>query len=218
MVGRTASAKGWMSMRHRNRGIAASFLTIVAVALVGCTANPVAATVVPSTKAVVAPSVSATPSPTAAAADGVLAIDPAKAKTVTISCSDLVPDSTITAFGTEFAAVDGYTPKAGSPTAEIADANGTACEWMDPSTGSTLAVAVAHPGATDLLNLKNTLVDISNSVPTYGEEAYFQLASGTGEVDAFHGKYWIVAISPDFYEPGDASAVISAVDDAIDAR
>lgn len=210
-------------MRHRNRALAAAVPAILGIALVamtlgGCTANPVAAKVVPSTRAATTQTRSAAPVPSASATVSPLAISAAKASPVAIGCSALVPDAAIAAFGAQFRTAADYTPPAGSAAAEMLAANGTACEWKDAASSSTLQVAVAHPGASDLLRLKNTLVDQSNSVPTYGEEAYFQLGGGVGEVDAFHGKYWIVAVSPDFYEPGDASGIISAVGDAIDAQ
>ena len=205
-----------MPIPLRNPGVTAAAVLLVAVGLAGCTANPVAATVVPTTKA--APHPSPAISRSASAAVDPLGIDVAKAKTVHLDCSTLVPDSAVTAFDSKYTSEAGYLPKPGSSAASIVAAKGTACGWQDSSSGSTLQVAVARPSAADLLTLKNTLVDTSNSVPTYGEEAYFKVTDSVGEVDAFHGAYWILAISPDFFEPGDASEVIAAVGNALDKR
>ena len=48
-------------------------------------------------------------------------------------------------------------------------------------------------------------------MPTYGVEAYFQVASGVGEVQAFSGPYWIMAISTAFTEPGEVAPIMTAV-------
>ena len=53
-------------------------------------------------------------------------------------------------------------------------------------------------------------------VPTYGEEAYFSVGDdGIGVAQVFQGPYWIVAASPVFFEPGDATEIVQSVIDAL---
>ena len=49
------------------------------------------------------------------------------------------------------------------------------------------------------------------SVPTYGGVDYFEMKDGIGTANVFSGDYWIVARSVEFFEPGDAESLITAV-------
>jgi hypothetical protein len=111
--------------------------------------------------------------------------------------------------------VQNYSPATGSPASRLAAIGGTVCGWRDAGTGHLLEVAVAQPSPDDDLALKNDLVERSNSVPTYGEEAYFQVVDKVGEVDAFPDVHWVFAASPDLYEPGDATGIVNAVGQAL---
>ena len=43
-------------------------------------------------------------------------------------------------------------------------------------------------------------------VPTYGDEAYFSVdGAASASAQVFQGPFWIVAESPVFFEPGDAT-------------
>ena len=64
--------------------------------------------------------------------------------------------------------------------------------------------------------LKNAAFDDSQMVPTYGEEASFSVGDdGIGVAQVFQGPYWIVAASPVFFEPGDATEIVQSVIDAL---
>jgi hypothetical protein len=184
----------------------------VAFAVAGCTSSPVgsrvtqAPTSAPTASAPTAHPVS-TPPPTPTTSG---------AKPVKVACADLVPPAVAAGLAPGYAPVPGYVPAADSPVAHLAALGGTACAWKDAKTGHVLEVAVAHPSAADALALKNDLVERSNSVPTYHEEAYFTTSNGVGEVDDFHGPFWIVASSRDLFEPGDASGIIAAADAQLD--
>lgn len=190
----------------------------VAAALAGCTSSPVGHTVsAQPTRAASAPATAAaptahpvaTPAPTPQASGST---------PVHLACADLVPPAVAQGLAKGYAPVPGYTPAPDSPVAHLAALDGTVCAWQDASTGHMLEVAVAQPSPADDLALKNDLVERSNSVPTYHEEAYFQVTNGVGEVDDFHGPYWMVASSQDLYEPGDAAQLVAAVDAALDKR
>ena len=72
---------------------------------------------------------------------------------------------------------------AGTPTARLEDMNGTTCRWTTTA-GDVLEVGVAKQGAEDATALKNDLVERSQSVPTYGGEAYFKVVDSTKSVVA----------------------------------
>ena len=179
---------------------------ILAVLLTGCTSNPVAA------------HVSRTSAPRATRTTGPTATQPppptqdAKAATpIALNCAELVPDTVVQELSAGYQPIDGFTPAATSPAARLAAIGGTACGWRDAATGHLLEVAVAQPSPSDAEALKNDLVDRSHSVPTYGEEAYFDVTEKVGEVDAFRGPAWILARSPDLFEPGDAVDIVHSV-------
>jgi hypothetical protein len=187
---------------RRTAQIAAALLALGALA--GCTSNPVAArptspppSVVPTSPAPVTPT---TPPPTQVAAD---------ATPVSIKCHTLVPTSVVTQLDPAFTTVKGWTPAAGTPSARLAALNGTTCDWTTTG-GDVLEVSVAKPSAADATALKNDLVLRSQSVPTFGGEAYFQVVDHVGQADVFRGRTWVFLRSNKFFEPGDASAVVAA--------
>jgi hypothetical protein len=207
---------------RRARPIVVSALALgMTIAVAGCTSSPVGKTVTAAPTR--AASASASVAPTAAAPTQHPMTTPpptprsSGATPIAVACATLVPAATAHGVAPGYEPVQGFTAPADSPTAKLAALGGTVCAWRDATTGHELQVAVAHPSASDSLALKNDLVERSNSVPTYREEAYFQVSGGAGEVDDFHGPFWIVATSPDLYEPGDAAGLVAGVDVALDA-
>jgi hypothetical protein len=192
---------------------------LAAVALAGCTSTPVGARyTTPATRSdVAAASSAAKPTARATAQAPPPTQDVALATPVGIPCDTLVPASVLTGFRVGYAPVAHPSLTAGTDAARIQRLGGTVCEWKDASTGHIVRVAVARPGPTDLLALKNDLVDRSNSVPTYGVEGYFRPAKAGGISDAFPGPYWVHASSQDFYEPGDAIPFVAAARTAVGA-
>lgn len=191
-----------MTTIRRTVTIAAALLTLGALA--GCTSNPVAEhsaspkpTVVASTPV---PATPTTPPPTQVAAD---------ATPVSIKCHTLVPTAVVQALDPDLTTVKGWTPAAGTPSARLADLNGTTCDWTTTA-GDLLEVSVAEPSANDSTALKNDLVLRSQSVPTFGGEAYFQVVDHVGQADVFRGRTWLFVRSNRFFEPGDASAIVAA--------
>ena len=191
--------------------VAAAAFAAVLVLLAGCTSSPVAPPAPPRTATYGpsgSPSATTKPAPSST---------PSDATPVTLKCAVLVPISVLASFRGDFVAAEPE-PEPGSDAARIAALQGRTCRWIDRTSNAVVEVSVAKPSKHDLLLLKNDLVERSNSVPTYGEEGYFQLVKKVGQVDAFHGRYWIAAASPLFFEPGDASGVIQAVGDALEGK
>ena len=200
-------------MRDARPIVAGALALGVALAVAGCTSSPVGHTVTAAptaaATAVVAPTPHAvsTPPPTPKASG---------ATPVEAPCAALVPLTVAQRIAPGYAPVTDWAPSADSPVAHLAALGGTVCAWKDATTGHVLEVAVARPSDADALALKNDLVERSNSVPTYHEEAYFQVSGGGGVVNDFHGPYWVLAWSPDLYEPGDAAGLIASVHSGLD--
>lgn len=186
-------------------------LLMGAAALTGCTSNPVGAVAAPRTQSPSAAASEAplpgpsTPPPTQHADD---------ATPVSVKCGKLLPKAVAQSLVPDLTRVKDWQPEAGSVAAQLASIGGTACSFTD-SAGDLLEVAVAKPSAEDAVALKNDLVRRSNSVPTYGGEAYFEIVDHVGRVDAFHGRTWISARSNRFFEPGDAIDVVAAAEAAL---
>jgi hypothetical protein len=131
-----------------------------------------------------------------------------------IACDELVTNDQMYAFNPNFGADPGYAPKAAGITA-VVDESGTACGWLNQTSGDVIEIGVATlpPGA--LEQHKNEAALGSNVVPTYGTppdiEGYFRQVAGTGEAQVFRGAYWIVIDSVALFEPGDAQQLVTAV-------
>lgn len=189
---------------------AGSAVLLAGAALVGCTSSPVGPVASATASAAPAPSSPSSATPTTPPpTQDVEAADP-----VRLRCAKLVPREVASALIPELRAERGWTPPSSSPAALLERLSGTTCSWTDDAE-DLLEVAVARPSAADALALKNDLVARSNSVPTYGKEAYFRVADHVGRVDAFRGRTWIMARSNRFFEPGDAVQVMAAVDRAL---
>ena len=195
-----------MTTIRRTVQIAAALLALGALA--GCTSDPVRAhpssaapTVAPTTPA----ATPTTPPPTQVAAD---------ATPVSIKCHTLVPTAVVQSLDPALTTVKGWTPPVGSPSARLANLKGTTCDWTNTA-GDLLEVSVAKPSANDATALKNDLVLRSQSVPTFGGEAYFQVVDHVGQADVFRGRTWLFLRSNKFFEPGDASAIVAAALNAL---
>ena len=186
------------------RALAGLVVTAAAALLVGCTSSPVGAAAPRSSQPTAAPTSTAvsqtTPPPTQTAAD---------ATPLRKRCAKLVPAAVAAGLLPDLALERGWEPDAGSPAARLAALGGTACRWTD-SAGDVLEVAAAKPSVKDATALKNDLVRRSQSVPTYGGEAYFQVTDHVGEADVFRGRTWLLTRSNRYFEPGDAIAVVQS--------
>ena len=152
------------------------------------------------------PTASATPTPTPTASQAPITVG----SPVSIGCDQLVSPDAIYAFNPNFGLSESYKPAAGTEAATIVEAKGIACGWVNQTSGEVIEVAVANLPADKLTDLKNNFVTTSNSVPTYKVEGYFEYNGTLGSAEAFNGPYWISAVSPAFFEPGDAQPIIAA--------
>ena len=132
-----------------------------------------------------------------------------------ISCDALVTADQLYAFNPNVGTDPAYEPAAANVVALVDEDAGTACGFLNQSSGEVIEVAVATPTEASGEARRNAAALSSKPVPTYGTppdvEGYFVLAGGTGEAQVFHGPYWIVVDSAALFEPGDAQQLVTAV-------
>ena len=93
--------------------------------------------------------------------------------------------------------------------------SGTACGWVNLTSGETLTVSVAALSLDELAKLKSGIASAGSPVTTYGVDAYFSSDGGTGTIDVFSGEYWLSASSSWFFEAGDAQPIVSVALEAL---
>ena len=191
--------------RTRPAGLALVAAASVAL-LAGCT--PGAGGPAGTAAATTAPSASATanPEPTETAEPPV---------PFEIACDALLTADQLYAFNPNVGADPGYQPS-GDDIATLVDEDaGTACGYLNQTSGEVIEVGVATPTTAAGEERRNQAALSSKPVPTYGTppdvEGYFTQAGGTGEARVFHGPYWIVIRSPALFEPGDAAQLVASV-------
>ena len=108
-------------------------------------------------------------------------------------------------FNPNFSLQANYAPKSGTAAYTAKTDGGTACNWINDTSGETLTVSVAKPGSDEFAAL-STAASAGTPVSGYGDAAYFS----NGRFDIFRGKYWLVAQSAFFSSAADASALAKA--------
>lgn len=190
---------------HSRVGIASSAALVLTCALTlsACALERGVPTPAPSTGS---PSNEASPTAT----------PPASGEALTIACTDLVSDQTIYDWGSGNWALDpGYTFAAGTPAADAVARSGTACGWVNLTSGETMTVSVAALSLDELGKLKSDIASAGSPVTTLGVDAFFASDGGTGTIDVFSGKRWLSASSTWFLEAGDAQPIVSAALEAL---
>ncbi|MFC6357415.1 iron ABC transporter ATP-binding protein [Luethyella okanaganae] len=169
------------------------------------------------------PGTTPTASPTAAPSDGPSdrpSADPEPTPVpagtpIPLSCEQLLTADDVYAFNPNFGTAPDYSPTSGSGAAAAVDDKGLACGWLNQTSGELIEIAVAKPSEQQLSTRKNDAAVESSAVPTYGTppevDGFFTKRAGSGEAQVFRGKYWVVASSPAFFEPGDVQPLIAAV-------
>ena len=195
-------------MRSRRiLALSAPAALLTAVLLAGCVPTagpePEPSNGTPSASATASPS----PTPSASPTEEIIPFS--------IDCAVLIPGNVMYSFDPNFALLGAIEASAGSIGAEAAAAGGMTCRWVHETSGITLDVSVAQLTPAAATARKNDLVQSSNSVPTYGVEAYFQVVGDAGEAQAFPDPYWVSMVSPALFEPGDATPLMSAAFDAL---
>jgi hypothetical protein len=181
------------------RPVAAVLAVSLALALTSCV-DPGTGPSLPTGSAT--PTPTASPTPTSTPIPGAEPLD--------VTCVELVDADAVYAFDPNYALLEGWEPAEGSPAADALTAGGVACQLVRESGGGTIDLSVARLDETALLAAKNAAFADSQMVPTYGDEAYFEVESGVGTAIVFQGPYWLVISSNAFAEPGEPTEIIDA--------
>jgi hypothetical protein len=180
------------------------------ILLAGCvpTPDPSSSTAVPATEEP-GPFVSKTPTPGPSVAP-----DPA-AIPFDIDCGDLVTAQQMYDYNPNFSLVNDFTPDAGTTAAAAIAAKGTACRWINQTSGETIDISAAQLNDKALATAKSNAEASSDSSGAWGSESYFGVSGGVGTAEAFSGAYWVTASSAGFLEPADVGSLIDAAVDAV---
>lgn len=132
-----------------------------------------------------------------------------------IACDQVLTADQLYAFNPNVGADPGYEPAGADVTVLVEEDSGTACGYLNQTSGEVIEIGVATPTTAAGESRRNQAALTSKAVPTYGTppdvEGYFVQAGGTGEAQVFHGPYWIVIQSPALFEPGDAQQLVASV-------
>jgi hypothetical protein len=142
----------------------------------------------------------AEPEPTATAAP----------QPIDVTCEQLIDADTMYSFDPNYALLDSFEPSPGSVGADQVAAGGVACRWVRESGGGTIDLSVAAYTDEQIVELKNEAFAESQMVPTYGEEAYFEVENDKGTAIVFQGRYRLVISSVAFFEPGEPTQLIES--------
>lgn len=191
----------------RTRPVAVALVVAASVMLLsGCTGET------PAPEKTTTPPPPASESPTASAEP---TATPEPAVPFAIECDALLTPDQVYAFNPNFGTAPDFEASGEHMVAVVDDEAGTACGWLNQTSGEVIEVGVATPPPAALLARRSDAALDSTPVPTYGTppeiEGYFTQASGNGEVQVFSGPYWIVIRSAALFEPGDAGQLVSDV-------
>ena len=132
-----------------------------------------------------------------------------------MSCDQILTLDDVYLYNPNFGTDVYYEPTAGSAAETAVSYDGVACGWLHQTSNEIIEISIAQPNDILMSDLKNEAVTESKAVPTYGTppaiDGYFTNSSGPGQAQIFAGKYWVVANSVAFFEPGDAQQLIAIV-------
>ncbi|MCU1439976.1 MAG: arginyl-tRNA synthetase [Rhodoglobus sp.] len=183
---------------------------VVLVALAGCVPTDESD---PGTTATPTPSATATqvptPTPTTSPSAGPDAVP------LSIPCAELITPDAMYAYSPAFALVD-QAPASGSLADRALDYQGTACTWVNESSGETIVISVAQLSDGTLAALRSELDASSTPVTAFGVDGYFDIVGGAGEAQVLSGPYWLTATSPVFGEAADVQDLVDAALSTLD--
>jgi hypothetical protein len=192
--------------RLRDGALVLALGSTVILGLAGCAPTP-SPSHTPGSSAIASPTATPTPSvtssPTPTPSAGALGT-PTK-----IGCSTLVSAQAVYDFNPNFGLDGGFSPQAGSAAATAVADGGTACNWLNQTSGDTFSFSVARPAAGQLGTIRATAAS-GTPASGLGDAAYFSTSGGVGRVDVFRGAYWLTATSVYFGSAADASDLVKS--------
>lgn len=188
----------------RSLPAALAVAAVLALGVSGCVPQAAPEPGEPSSSATQQPTETPAPAVTEQPAEGF------ESTPVTIDCNQLVTPQVVYDYNPNYGHQPDFTPTAGTDVATIADNQGTACNWVNQTSGDTFVVAVAQFAPDDLASIQEGLAARSKPVSGFGDAAYFTASGGMGIAEVFAGGYWVVASSPAFYEIAEAAPILNA--------
>ncbi|MCC6375469.1 MAG: arginyl-tRNA synthetase [Microbacteriaceae bacterium] len=125
-----------------------------------------------------------------------------------IPCNSVVDAQTMYDFNPNFGLLDSFTPSANSLAEQALNLKGTACRWINQTSGDVIDVSISRPGPKALASAK-TQAQSGSTVSGLGDSAYFSVQGNFGTIQVFKGDFWITATSAFFSSASDADPIIS---------
>jgi hypothetical protein len=124
-----------------------------------------------------------------------------------ISCNALIPPDALYTFNPNLTPDPGYVPTPGTPLNQIVSLGGTACAWLNETSGEIIEIGAAHVPQPQLSDIQSAAKS-GRAIDLPGTDAYFSRTNNGGEVQAFTASTWLVAVSPTFFSDDDARALV----------
>jgi len=193
-------------MRGGIAGLVVASGAVALIGLAGCAsaANP-ATTTTSSARAESSPTATPTPTPTVFLGTGA---------SLLYSCDELVDPTVIDSLDKNLSTNLSYQPAATTSAERAVAIRGTACQWKDPTTGSSLIVSAAHPDPPTLADLTSTTSSYAKPTTLFGTDVSGFIVNTQVEIFT-RGGYWATATSPLFSDPELARTVMAAVERAL---
>ena len=180
-----------------------------AVAVLGlsaCTSAPApAATATPTVRAASSPTPTPTPTPTVFLGTGV---------SLRYSCDELVDPGVIESLDKNLHENRSYAPAATTSAERAVAIRGTACQWKDASTGTSLIVTAAHPDPPTLADLNSSTASYAKPTTLFGTDVSGFIVNTQIEIFT-RGGYWATATSPLFSDLTVARSVMDAIEQSL---
>ncbi|WP_353988281.1 hypothetical protein [Ruicaihuangia caeni] len=212
-MARSSSAGSFLSDARDGRTRLTAAVTgalLVSGLLAGCA--PTAEGPQPSGTAGPPPTPTASQEPTAPASPAPTpSSTPEPSTPLAIGCNDLLSLQAVYDFNPNYGGAPDYSPASGTSAAEAVARQGTACGWMNQTSGDTFEVAVSKPSAADLARLTAAASSAGARAQVSGAQgAWFMERAGQGEIVAQVGDVWLVVASEGFMSAGDAEQLATA--------
>jgi hypothetical protein len=132
---------------------------------------------------------------------------------ITIDCATLLSDAVLKKSYPGYSLNASYSPASGSYGAQAQAQSGLACQWKDPVTSSTITVSASHLGPQALAAVSSSLSGNKTSEFSgeTGSTGSFDVVNGEGIAQLVTSKFYITAISPEFYSSADAIGIMSLI-------
>jgi hypothetical protein len=188
------------------RGIVGLVIVSSALALLGLAGCAPAATpaarATPAPHAVSTPTPTPTPTPTVFLGTGV---------SLRYSCDELVDPDVIESLDKNLHENLNYQPATTTSAERAVAIRGTACQWRDATTGTSLIVTAAHPDPLTLAELSSTTASYAKPTTMFGTDVSGYIVNTQIEIFTRSG-YWATATSPLFSDLTMARSVMSAIE------